>query len=167
MSPVPGGRRAPYPGFVAPCLASLHARAPAGDRWVHEIKHDGYRVQIHIRRGGAQAYTRRGYEWSGRFQSLVEAAAALPARQAILDGEAVVPGRNGIADFAALQEALASGRSDRMLYYVFDLLYLDGLDLRGATLIDRKQALRSLLERGRRNELLYSEHLEAEGDTMW
>jgi len=106
---------------------------------MHEIKVDGYRCQLHISHGQVKALTRRGYDWAQRFRAVVDAAKALPADSAILDGEIIVPGETEISDFAALQAALAAGRSERMIYYAFDLLYLDGFDLRPEPLVARKQ----------------------------
>jgi bifunctional non-homologous end joining protein LigD len=136
---LPGARPAPFPGFIEPCHPTLRQKAPSGRDWVHEIKLDGYRTQAHLRNGEPAIYTRRGYDWTVRFQPIAEALAALPAKDLILDGEAVVADSRGIPDFGLLHADLAAGRRDRLLYYAFDLLYLDGFDLRGARLIERKR----------------------------
>src|SRR4051812_41496580 len=119
-----GARPASLPDFIQPCLATLRALPPPGSAWVHEIKHDGYRLQIRIDGAEVRARTRRGYDWSARFPALIAAATALPVRQAILDGEVVVQSARGLSDYALLQDDLAAGRSDRFIYYAFDLLYL-------------------------------------------
>jgi len=163
---IAGAREAPIPDFVELCHPVLVAKAPAGEQWLHEIKVDGYRAQIHVRDGNAQAYTRRGHDWSDRFASAVAAAAALPVRQAILDGEIIAPGENSLSDFAALQSELASGGSDRLVFYAFDLLYLDGFDLRGAPLFARKQNLSRLIRPAKSQHLLYAEEFVGDGETL-
>ena len=140
VSVVPGAKPAPFPGFVQPCSPALREMAPSGGRWSHEIKFDGYRTQAHLRNGRPAIYTRAGYDWTRRFQPIADALATLPATDLILDGEAVVADSRGIPDFGLLHADLAAGRKDRLLYYAFDLLYLHGIDLRGA-LIRRHELL--------------------------
>jgi bifunctional non-homologous end joining protein LigD len=70
---IPGAKAVPFPGFIAPSLATLHPKAPSGDRWVHEIKYDGYRLQLHVRQGEVRLFTRRGHDWTGRFESVLSA----------------------------------------------------------------------------------------------
>ena len=165
-SAIKGARKADDPGFVAPALATLRTSAPTGSRWLHEIKFDGYRLQAHIAGGKARLLTRSGLDWTNRFGSAVPAAlTALPAGAAIIDGELVVEAAGGASDFSALQADLSEGRDDRFRFYVFDLLYLDGYDLRGATLIDRKDALKALLD-GAEPALAFSEHFEEEGEII-
>src|SRR5918995_2197846 len=161
-SVVPGAKPAPFPGFIEPCHPTLREEAPSGERWVNEIKFDGYRTQAHLRSGRPAMYTRRGHDWTRRFQPIADALAALPAQDLILDGEAVVADSRGVPDFGLLHADLAAGRKDRLLYYAFDLLYLDGLDLRGARLTERKRLLRELLA-GASERILFAEHLEGEG----
>ena len=129
---------------------------------MHEIKFDGYRTQAHLRNGRPAIYTRRGYDWTLRFQPIADALATLPANDLILDGEAVVADSRGVPDFGLLHADLAAGRKDRLLYYAFDLLYLDGFDLRGARLAERKRVLAQLLA-GASERILYAEHLEGDG----
>jgi bifunctional non-homologous end joining protein LigD len=129
---------------------------------VHEIKFDGYRTQAQLRNGRPAIYTRRGHDWTVRFQTIADALTQLPATDLILDGEAVVADSRGIPDFGLLHADLAGGRKDRLLYYAFDLLYLDGFDLRGARLAERKRVLAELLA-GASEHILYAEHLEGEG----
>src|SRR5918995_4990394 len=116
-SVVPGAKPAPFPGFIEPCHPTLREEAPSGERWVHEIKSDGYRTQAHLRSGRPAIHTRRGHYWTRRFQTIADALAALPADDLILDGEAVVADLRGIPDFGLLHAALAAGRQDRLLYY--------------------------------------------------
>jgi bifunctional non-homologous end joining protein LigD len=161
-SVVPSAKPAPFPGFIKPCHPTLRQKPPSGGDWVHEIKLDGYRTQAHLRSGEPAIYTRRGYDWTQRFQPIAEALAALSANDLILDGEAVVADARGIPDFGLLHADLAAGRKERLLYYAFDLLYLDGFDLRGAPLAERKRLLAELLA-GASERILYAEHLEGEG----
>ncbi len=160
---IPGARPAPLPVFIKPCLATLRPSPPHDPGWVHEIKHDGYRLQLRIDGGEVRARTRRGYDWSSRFPSLIAAAGALAIEQAILDGEVIVQNARGLSDYALLQDDLGAGRSDRFIYYAFDLLHLDGFDLRNATLMDRKAALQGILA-GATHPILFSEHLESEAE---
>jgi bifunctional non-homologous end joining protein LigD len=161
-SVLPGAKPAPFPGFVEPCHPTLREEAPSGERWIHEIKFDGYRAQAQLRGGRPAFYTRRGYDWTLRFQPIADALAALPATDLILDGEAVVADSRGVPDFGLLHADLAAGRQDRILYYAFDLLYLDGLDLRGAQVAERKRLLSQLLT-GASQRILWAEHLEGNG----
>lgn len=142
----PKARAAALPDFVPPQLATPAARPPAGPDWLHEIKFDGYRLQARIKGGAARLLTRGGLDWTDRFgASLAEALSALPVRAALIDGELVVEGAGGASDFAALQADLSEGRTDRFLYYAFDLLHLDGRDLRPRPLVARKAALEPLI----------------------
>jgi bifunctional non-homologous end joining protein LigD len=152
------------PGFIKPQLATLKARAPSGDRWLHEIKFDGYRVQIHLNKGKRNVYTRNGLDWTKRF-SLIAGAFDIPG-QAIIDGEVVVL-HEGRTNFSELQADLAAGKQDRLVYYVFDLLWRDG-DLRKLPQIERKQALEDLLgENDIGFPIIYSEHLIGNGQEMF
>jgi bifunctional non-homologous end joining protein LigD len=108
------------PGFIKPQLATLKSKAPAGETWLHEIKYDGYRVQLHASGGRVVVYTRNGLDWTKRFAGIARAF-DIPG-QAIIDGEAVVI-KDGRTNFSELQAALAGGRQGRIEYYTFDLLY--------------------------------------------
>ena len=129
------------PGFIKPQLATPKSRAPKGDQWLHEIKFDGYRIQVHVNGGRKKVYTRNGLDWTNRFS--VIAGALDFSGQAIIDGEVVVV-HEGRTNFSELQAELAAGRQDRLVYYAFDLLWRDG-DLRKLPQIERKQALLDLL----------------------
>jgi bifunctional non-homologous end joining protein LigD len=142
------------PEFIKPQLATLKATAPKGDQWLHEIKFDGYRVQVHLNRGRKKVYTRNGLDWTKRF-SLVAGALDIPG-QAIIDGEVVVV-KDGRTNFSELQAELATGQQDNLIFYAFDLLWRDG-DLRRLPQIERKQALSDLLgENGVEPPIIYSE----------
>jgi ATP-dependent DNA ligase len=163
-------RHGSSPGFVAPCLAQARPKPPDRNEWVHEIKFDGYRLQIHIDQGHVHCFTRRGYDWRARFPALATAAWTLDVQSAILDGEAVVVNESGQTDFPALESYVSSKDPDRLrgnlVFYAFDLLYLDAMDLRRLPLSVRKEALRALLPQNS-SPLLYSEHLHVRGSEMY
>jgi bifunctional non-homologous end joining protein LigD len=163
---LPGIKAAPFPGFIEPALATLAGKVPSGERWVHEIKFDGYRLQLHAGDGGIKFYTRRGHDWSKRFANLAEAAWNLKTHGTIIDGEVIVPTESGLSDFGALESDLGAGRCGRFVFHAFDLLYLDGYDLRGAGLVDRKKVLGELIADSE-GPLQISEHLEVEGPEMY
>jgi bifunctional non-homologous end joining protein LigD len=152
------------PGFIKPQLATLKSKAPVGSQWLHEIKFDGYRVQVHLNKGKRKVYTRNGLDWTKRF-SLIAGALDIPG-QAIIDGEVVVI-HEGRTNFSELQAELAAGHQDRLIYYAFDLLWRDG-DLRKLPQIERKQMLSDLLgENGIELPVIYSEHLIGDGQEMF
>jgi bifunctional non-homologous end joining protein LigD len=128
-------------GFVPPCIPT-RAKPPAGPDWVHEIKHDGYRLRVRRNGDVVRLFTRRGYDWSGRYPAIVVTAVQLRATSFTLDGEAVVCGPDGVAIFDALHRR---GTVSEAMLYAFDLLELDGNDLRGLPLGDRKKRLARLL----------------------
>jgi bifunctional non-homologous end joining protein LigD len=162
-----GAKPGKLPAFVAPCLATLVEEAPVGDRWVHEIKFDGYRLQARIDGDEVRLLTRGGSDWTGRFGSVAKALRSLKLDTAVIDGEVVVEDDSGVSSFVKLVEALKAGRSARMVYYAFDLLYLDGASLMGAALLDRKALLKKAI-RGASNagSIRYSEHFEVDGAVM-
>ncbi|WP_342641809.1 DNA ligase D [Rhodoligotrophos ferricapiens] len=166
IRPVKKAKKAAMPGFIEPSLATLSPRPPEGDRWIHEVKFDGYRLQARIDADDVKLLTRRGLDWTDRFgKEIADAFRALPVGQAIIDGELVVEGDAGASDFSTLQADLSEGRTDRFVYYAFDLLYLDGQDLRASPLVERKAALEQLLE-GAPERLRYSEHFEVSGEMV-
>jgi bifunctional non-homologous end joining protein LigD len=160
---VQGAKKGILPAFVEPALAKLVESAPKGREWLHEIKFDGYRMQARIDGGGVQLLTRKGLDWTAKFKPIVKALKDLKIPSALLDGEIVVENEAGVSSFSALQQEL-KGKGERFVYYVFDLLYLDGEDFRRATLADRKAALRLLfddLPQG--GAIRFSDHLEEDG----
>jgi bifunctional non-homologous end joining protein LigD len=128
------------PDFISPQLAVLADKAPAGDAWLHEIKLDGYRTAARIESGQVQMLTRKGLDWTARFGPIAKALADLSVKTAYLDGEIVVVRADGVSSFADLQEVLSLGQASRLTYFVFDLLHLDGHDLAGLPIMQRKQA---------------------------
>jgi bifunctional non-homologous end joining protein LigD len=130
------GVKAPFPGFVEPELATSIDNVPSGKRWIHEIKFDGYRVQVHLRDAAVKVFTRRGNDWTNRFRKIAADAWHINAGSAIIDGEVVVPSADGTSDFSVLQNEL-KGRSTKIVMVAFDLLYLNGYDLRKLPLLER------------------------------
>jgi bifunctional non-homologous end joining protein LigD len=161
---IEGAKPSEMPGFIKPQLATLRSKAPKGEQWVHEIKYDGYRLQVHRNEGRFTIYTRSGLDWTKRF-ALIADAFDIPVERAIFDGEVVVI-KEGRPNFSELQAELASGRQRQMLYYAF--LYLDGFDLRGSPQIERKRILRMLFdETGLADPTRYSDHLITDGTEMF
>ena len=158
-----GARKQAMPSFVPPALAALKPKPPDGSRWLHEIKFDGYRLQARLDQGKLQLLTRSGLDWTEKFgRAVTGALKGLPVERVLIDGEIVVERDNGASDFSALQQDLSEGRSDRFVFYAFDLLHLDGSDLRGAALSERKALLEKLLPAGDPH-LRYSQHFEESG----
>lgn len=158
-----GAKKAPLPAFVEPMLATLATTAPIGERWLHEIKFDGYRLQARIEAGRVKLFTRSGLDWTARFGSeVVSALRELPLGTAIIDGEMVVENDAGASDFSTLQADLSEGRSDRFIFCTFDLPYLDGYDLRSVPLVARKKLLEEIIADAGR-PLRYSGHFEESG----
>ena len=156
-----------YPGFVHYCDPTLSEHAPRGAGWAHEIKAVGYRAQVHVVDGKVTVYSRRGHDWTDQFGAIAQAAKHMNARQAILDGgEAVVLASSGLADFHALRRELGRRNSDRLVYQAFDLLYLDGYDVRPSAYVERKAALKALLA-GAPAALSYLDYLEGDGETIY
>jgi bifunctional non-homologous end joining protein LigD len=135
----------PMPVGAAFQLATLVDDAPSGGEWIHEVKYDGYRLQVALENSVARVLTRNGKDWTERFPTIARAVAALPATSVLLDGEAVVMDSQGRSGFGVLQEALSAGHEDVVTYKVFDLLYMNGCDLRAETLLRRKELLTKLL----------------------
>jgi bifunctional non-homologous end joining protein LigD len=158
----------PPPDFIPPSLAMLRADAPSGADWLHEIKFDGYRIEARLDRGKVRLLTRKQLDWTRRFDRIAQAVAALPANSAILDGELVVEDDNGISSFSLLQSDLRDGRGDRFVYWAFDLLFLDGRDLRSEPLLQRKAELRRLCNgNSRTGPLRYAEHFDGDGPKIF
>src|SRR6476619_1416344 len=165
---IKGSKPGKHPGFVEPALATLRTKPPTGAGYLHEIKFDGYRVQAHLRGGLAHLYTRSGLNWTKRFPTIAVAVGSIPATELILDGEVISANERGAANFSALQDDLSKSRYDRMAYYAFDLLYLDGFDLRAAPLVERKRVLSGLLAETKDvGPVLYSEHFDDDADTIF
>ena len=152
--------------FVEPSLAALRDKVPSDGRWVHEIKFDGYRLQLRRHENDVRFLTRRGHDWTRRFRSLEIAAGALPNFPCILDGEVVVPTESDHSDFGALEADLGAGRSDRMLYYAFDILHIGPFSLRGCSLANRK-CCACRIAIGQTGPIRLSEHMYGGGETLF
>ncbi|MBR1211273.1 non-homologous end-joining DNA ligase [Bradyrhizobium sp. JYMT SZCCT0180] len=153
------GVKAPFPGFIEPALATLIDKVPSGERWIHEIKFDGYRVQVHLANEAVKVFTRRGHDWTDRFKKVANDAWHISAGSAVIDGEIVVPAADGTTDFSVLQNEL-KGKSDKIVFVAFDLLYLNGYDLRKLPLIERKTHLKKLVTN---TSIQFSESFETDG----
>ena len=159
-----GARKAPLPETLDAQLATLVDEAPDGPEWLHEIKYDGYRMLGRIERGRCRIFSRNGKEWTDAFPTLAEAAAALPVKSAWIDGEIVVPSGEGGSSFQELQNALGGNAESSLVWFVFDLPYLDGQDLRRVPLLERKRLLEPLLAGSAR--IRYSNHFVTSGPAM-
>ena len=164
-----GAMAGPAPDRVEPQLASPAASPPPGADWLHEIKFDGYRTLVHLAAGNATMITRSGIDWTKRYGNLPQAFKSLPCKAAVIDGEIVVLDDKGIARFAGLQDALSSGAGDKLVFYAFDLLYLDGWDLRGVALEQRKLMLEQLLAGHitSRTAIQFSDHVAGDGAALF
>ncbi|TPJ46113.1 DNA ligase D [Mesorhizobium sp. B2-7-1] len=154
--------------FIEPQLATLEKEAPAGEDWLHEVKFDGYRMQAQIKGSEVRLLTRAGLDWTEKFDGPVTAALGkLKCRDAIIDGEIVVLADSGVSSFPLLQADLSARRADRFVYYIFDLMRLDGQDLRREPLVERKQALAELLGKQPEDSALrFSDHFHEPGKVM-
>jgi bifunctional non-homologous end joining protein LigD len=160
-------RTAKLPDFVPPELCTSVDRPPAGDGWVHEIKFDGYRIQMRIENGEVSLKTRKGLDWTDKFSAIAREAGKLP--DATIDGEIVALDHNGHPSFASMQAALSDGKTDDLVFFAFDLLFTKGEDLRKLPLSARKQRLQALLDGKRKHDegvIRYVEHFETGGDAI-
>jgi bifunctional non-homologous end joining protein LigD len=157
---------AAMPDFIAPELCISVERPPAGEGWCHEIKFDGYRVQLRVEDGEATLKTRKGLDWTDKFSSIAKEGSTLP--DLMIDGEIVALDHSGAPDFSTLQAALSDGNSEDLIFFAFDLLFADGEDLRALPLGERKARLKELLaaRKGREKQIRYVEHFESGGDAV-
>ncbi|TPL94003.1 DNA ligase D [Mesorhizobium sp. B2-3-12] len=154
--------------FIEPQLATLERDAPSGQDWLHEVKFDGYRMQAQIAGTEVRLLTRTGLDWTEKFGGEIAAElAGLKCSDAIIDGEIVVLADSGVSSFALLQQDLSAKRTNRFIYYVFDLMRLDGKDLRREPLVERKRALQDLLgEQADNAAVRFSDHFAEPGKIM-
>ena len=165
--PPPKLKAAALPGFVPPQLARSVDRPPPGAGWAHEIKFDGYRLQLRVDKHKATLKTRSGLDWTAKFRDIAAAGAALP--DGLYDGEAVALDQHGSPDFPGLQAALSSGKTQDLVFFVFDALFLDGEDLRDLPLRERKARLQpaiSAAEAKLKARIRYVDHFETGGDAV-
>src|SRR6201999_436771 len=162
-----GKKVAEMPDFVAPQLCASVDRPPNGDGWCHEIKFDGYRVQMRVEDGKAVLRTRKGLDWTGKFEAIAKAGSTLP--DVMIDGEIVALDHEGNPNFSALQAAISDGKTDRLIFFAFDLLFAEGEDLRRLPLEARKARLKQLLDARQKKKtasIRYVEHFEANGEDV-
>jgi len=157
-------RAARMPEFVEPQLCSVCERVPSGAQWVHEIKFDGYRLQLRVENGSAALRTRKGLDWTEKFKAVARTASKLP--DCMIDGEVVALDKDGTPNFGALQAALSEGTSERLIYFAFDVLFLDGEDLRSLPLEQRKARLEALLGGEDHGQIRYTEHFRVPGQQV-
>ena len=138
-----GRKVAAMPDFVAPQLCASVDRPPNGEGWCHEIKFDGYRVQLRVEDGEAVLKTRKGLDWTDKFPAIAKEGSALP--DMLIDGEIVALDHDGAPDFSTLQAAISDGKTDDLIFFAFDLLFAEGEDLRRVPLADRKAQLKQML----------------------
>ncbi|ANK73583.1 ATP-dependent DNA ligase [Ensifer adhaerens] len=163
---VPATLPEPMPRRVDPCVATLVDKPPKGPEWAFEVKWDGYRLAVHVEPGGVRAITRGGYDWTKKFGLIVAEARELGHASMIIDGEVVVLDDQGRSDFGLLQRAVGKKPSlhdvGEIIFYAFDLLYLDGQDLRMHPLSERRRLLEPIVV-GRTGAIRFSEEVHADG----
>jgi bifunctional non-homologous end joining protein LigD len=152
--------------FIEPQLATPVDHPPEGAHWIHEIKYDGYRCQVLLERGQARVFTRNGYDWTDRYPSIVRAASSLRCQSAIIDGEAIVQDGSGASDFDSLNSAMR-WRPESIILYAFDLMHLDGADLRRETLALRRSVLKVLVGNDDESRIQFSEAFVGDGATLF
>jgi bifunctional non-homologous end joining protein LigD len=160
-----GARKAKLPAQLKPELATLVDSAPEG-QWSYEIKFDGYRIMARIDHDQVQLFTRNGHDWTHKLPQQAQALAALGLESAWLDGEMVVANEQGVPDFQALQNAFEAGRSGNIVYYLFDLPYLNGVDLREVPVEERRAALSTVLGVNEQPLLRFSEAFDETPDAL-
>jgi bifunctional non-homologous end joining protein LigD len=158
-------RAVALPDFIPPQLATTVKEPPKGEGWLHEVKYDGYRILARLEEGRVRLFSRRRNDWTSSFPAVSRAVAALPARRAFLDGEVAVQTSSGRISFQALQNAFTGQTPAGLAYFVFDLLHLDGEDLRELPIEARKERLRALVA-GADRRIHYSDHHVGEGDRL-
>jgi bifunctional non-homologous end joining protein LigD len=154
------------PTWIAPAIPTFVREAPAGPKWLHEVKHDGYRTICVVDQGAISIYTRRGHNWAERMPSIARALSALKVRSAVIDGEAIVVGEDGLSDFFALHAALARKSAPRAVLVAFDLMHLDGEDMCARELEDRRAILADVVSK-RAPWIQFSESIEGNGPQVW
>ncbi|MGH7243298.1 MAG: DNA ligase D [Phycisphaerales bacterium] len=165
------GKIADPPLKLSPQLCTLADAVPRGTNWVHEIKFDGYRLLAHVRDGAVRLITRAGNDWTKKFRPIEHAISELSCANAVVDGEAVIVDEAGKTHFQALQQAIKERKYAALAFFVFDLLFLDGEDLRGLALLERKERLQKLLAKGKSSNksskvLRYSDHVAGSGEDV-
>ncbi len=167
LATVEGARASRMLTDLTPQLCTLSEKVPRGDGWLHEIKFDGYRLLAYKDAGSVRLITRNGNDWTRRFGPIAGAVAGLPCGTAVVDGEATIVGESGRTTFQALQQAMKAQTFDALVFFVFDLLYLDGYDLTRTPLVERKRLLKRLLDAHADDALIrYSDHVVGGGASV-
>ncbi len=167
ITKIAGARKGALPAFLEPSLASPCDKPPGGPKWIHEIKHDGYRIQARIDGAKATLLTRKGLDWTERFANIGPVLARLGLKSALIDGEIVAEDEAGVSNLNNLQADLKAGRKDRLRYFVFDLMHCNGYDLTRASLLDRKELLQAIVAGlAPDTPVRISEHLDVDGPVM-
>ncbi len=152
----------PWPDFIEPQLPRLVTNPPEDERnWIHEMKFDGYRIQAHVKNGIGKFWSRNALDWSNAFPHLLHNMEKLPVTDAIFDGEVVALDEEGRSHFQGLQNSLKSRKDTGLVYYIFDLMYLNGEDLRSRPLTERKSLLKGVLKGAPKN-LIFSDHFDTD-----
>lgn len=152
--------------FIQTMQPKLVDEPPAGSGWLHEIKYDGYRTQLHVDRGTVRAFSRNGHNWTEKYPQIVVAARSVPATTAIIDGEVCVQDERGVTDFSALPAAIRDRPHD-LIFFAFDLLHLDGEDLRPAPLEERRARLRLLISQVPGSRIVMSDEYDGDGQAFF
>jgi bifunctional non-homologous end joining protein LigD len=153
----------PHLGFVPTMQPTLVHDAPEGDQWLHEIKYDGYRTELLLNGDDSRAYTRNGHDWSDKYRLILDAAQRLPGGPALLDGEMIVQGEAGLSDFHAVRRTITS-HPERLVFYAFDLMMVEGQDIRREPLTDRRARLRDMIgEHDPAFPIQFSDHIAGHG----
>lgn len=158
------GVKAKFPEFIPPQLAQLVDKPPSGNHWIHEIKYDGYRIQTQIRNGKVKMLTRKGLDWTTKYPSIALELAKLDVDNAVIDGEIVWQDEKGRSDFQLLQNAMKTAKTKALIYWVFDVMYLNGEDLTGLPQLERKEKLRAILPD--KGNVRFSDHYIGAGDQL-
>ncbi|MBI3677787.1 MAG: DNA ligase D [Proteobacteria bacterium] len=166
---IPGARASAMPKRWSPQLATSVETAPKGKDWLCEIKYDGYRTLAFFEDGQVRLITRNGHDWTERYKAVAKAFAKLPCKTAIVDGEVCVQDPRGITSLNLLEATLEGKESHALIYYAFDLCYLDGYDLSHAKLTDRRAALQGLIDPliDERSPIQFSDSIEGDAETLF
>jgi bifunctional non-homologous end joining protein LigD len=157
---------AKLPAFIAPQIPVLSAEPPTGSGWIHEIKHDGFRTLISVSGKDRRAFTRSGLDWSDKYHRVIDACRKLRCRSALIDGEIIVQDAKGVSDFGALRQAIER-EPHRLVMFAFDLLFVDGSDVRRLPLVERREKLRGLIFPDVRSSIQFSDHYDGEGAELF
>src|SRR5438128_3311403 len=156
----------PTLGYIEPCRAAEIGTPPSGERWIHEIKEDGYRTQLHRQREHVTLYSSNGHDYTRRYGTIAAEALELLGGDFVIDGEMVVPRSDATTDFRALRQAVSSHDSEPLQFRAFDILFHGGHDVRRLPLLERKTLLKELLK-GTSERFYYCEHIALDGPIVW